>query len=177
MDCIFWDEHTGKCLNGKNLNYGEECDNLESFPCFSPQNIISLDPCFWSDGKNVCTKRDSGMFQRLCTGSGCWFYKPPEEIHSDQTAKADAGKLELTLVPRQIIREIAKVRMYGKQKYKDPDIWKDISPERLRNAAYRHFLSYLDDPHGVDEESGISHLSHLATNIAFLIELENNHED
>ena len=89
-----------------------------------------------------------------------------------QTAKADAGKLELTLVPRQIIREIARVRMYGKQKYKDPDIWKTLSPERLRNAAYRHFLSYLDDPSGVDEESGISHLSHLATNIAFLIELE-----
>ena len=35
----------------------------------------------------------------------------------DQPAKADAGKLRITLVPRQIIREIAAVRMYGNQKY------------------------------------------------------------
>ena len=167
----------GKCANIAVISYGLSCDGNEAHDCFTPMNIIGLDPCFWSDGKNVCVNRDSGMFQRLCTGSGCWFYKPPEKSSSDQTAKADAGKLELTLVPRQIIREIAKVRMYGKQKYKDPDIWKNISHERLRNAAYRHFLSYLDDPYGVDEESGISHLSHLATNIAFLCELEQNHED
>ena len=172
MECCYCIE--GKCANVAVISYGLICDGNEAHDCFTPQNIISLDPCFWSDGKNVCTLMASGMFQRLCTGSGCWFYKPPEKIHSDQTAKADAGKLELTLVPRQIIREIAKVRMYGCKKYKDPDIWKNISPERLRNAAYRHFLSYLDDPCGVDEESGISHLSHLATNIAFLCELEKN---
>ena len=35
----------------------------------------------------------------------------------DQQAKADAGKLELDLVPTQIIRDIAEVRMYGNQKY------------------------------------------------------------
>ena len=160
----------GKCVNIAVINYGISCDENEAHACFRLE-----EPCFWSDASGMCTHMDSAFFHYPC--HGCGKYKPPEEIPSDQTAKADAGKLELTLVPRQIIREIAKVRMYGKQKYKDPDIWKNISHERLRNAAYRHFLSYLDDPYGVDEESGISHLSHLATNIAFLCELEQNHED
>lgn len=96
---------------------------------------------------------------------------------NNQDAKADAGKLQLTLVPRQIIREIARARMYGTEKYKDPDNWKQVSPERYRDAAFRHFLAYLDDPGGVDEESGLPHLSHLVCNLAFLCELEkNDHE-
>ena len=132
--------------------------------------------------KKVCADVYSPCYTLTCCldrGYACDRYIQSADINivPDQTAKTDAGKLELTLVPRQIIREIARVRMYGKQKYKDPDIWKTISSERLRNAAYRHFLSYLDDPHGVDEESGISHLSHLATNIAFLIELENDNDN
>lgn len=90
----------------------------------------------------------------------------------NQEAKADKGKLQLTLVPRQIIREIAKVRMYGTQKYKDPDNWKRVEVERYRDAAFRHFLAYLDDPYSIDEESGLPHLSHLACNIAFLCELQ-----
>ena len=91
---------------------------------------------------------------------------------NNQTAKADAGKLDLTLVPRQIIWDIAEVRRYGNQKYGDPDNWKQVEPERYRAAAFRHFLAYLDDPAGKDPESGLSHLSHLATNIAFLCEME-----
>ena len=91
---------------------------------------------------------------------------------NDQSAKADAGKLDLTLVPRQIIWDIAAVREYGNKKYGDPDNWKTVEIPRYRAAAFRHLLAYLEDPHGVDEESGLLHLSHLACNIAFLCELE-----
>ena len=91
---------------------------------------------------------------------------------SNQKAKADAGKLQLTMVPTGIIRAIAKIRMYGNQKYGSPDNWKDVEPQRYRDAAYRHWLAYLDDPGGVDEESGLPHLHHLACNIAFLIEMD-----
>ena len=90
----------------------------------------------------------------------------------NQEAKADAGKLRLTLVPRQIIRDIAVIRMYGTDKYKDKDNWKRVEIERYRDAAFRHFLAYLDDPSGVDEESGLPHLWHCACNIAFLCEME-----
>ena len=89
---------------------------------------------------------------------------------NDQTAKADAGKAQLTLVPRKIIWDIAAIREYGNEKYGDPENWRQVSDERYRNAAFRHFLAYLDDPNSVDQESGMPHLWHLACNIAFLCE-------
>lgn len=94
------------------------------------------------------------------------------DLSQDQEAKRDEGKPKLTLVPRQIIWDIARVREYGNDKYGDPDNWKTVEVQRYRDAAFRHFLKYLDDPTGKDEESGLSHLSHLACNIAFLCELE-----
>ena len=94
------------------------------------------------------------------------------EEKKPQEAKADAGKLELTLVPRQIIRSIAKIRMFGTRKYHSPDNWKRVSKERYRNAAFRHFLAYLDNPASLDEESGMPHLWHCSCNLAFLEELE-----
>lgn len=90
----------------------------------------------------------------------------------DQSAKADAGKLPLSLVPREIIRDIAAIRQYGNEKYGDPDNWRTVEPWRYRDALFRHLLAYLDDPKGVDEESGLPHLWHLACNVAFLCEME-----
>ena len=90
----------------------------------------------------------------------------------EQEAKADAGKLRITLVPTEIIRAIAKVRMYGTEKYHDPENWKRVSAERYRDALMRHILAYLDDPSSVDDESGLKHIWHAACNIAFLIQME-----
>lgn len=97
---------------------------------------------------------------------------------NDQKVKADDGKLKLTLVPRAIIRAIAIIRMYGNAKYPDggSDNWKQVEPQRYRDAAFRHFMAYLDDPKGLDEESGYPHLWHLACNIAFLVEMEGDIE-
>lgn len=97
-----------------------------------------------------------------------------DNLIEDQAIKADAGKPKLTLVPHQIIFDIAKVREYGVKKYGESESWKSVDIKRYRDAAYRHFLAYLDDPQGVDRESGLTHLSHLACNIAFLCELEND---
>lgn len=93
-------------------------------------------------------------------------------LKNSHTAKADKGKLRLTLVPRMIIRAIAAVREYGNRKYGDPENWRTVEPQRYRDAAFRHFLAYLDNPQAVDPESGLPHLWHLACNIAFLIEME-----
>ena len=87
-------------------------------------------------------------------------------------AKFDSGKPKLSLVPCEIIRAIAKVREFGVKKYKDPDNWKQVEAERYRDAMYRHLLLYIEDPSGIDEESGLPHLWHLACNVAFLCELE-----
>lgn len=90
----------------------------------------------------------------------------------NQEAKADAGKPRLTLVPRKMIWAVAAVREYGTAKYKDPDNWRRVEIERYRDAAFRHYLAYLDDPGGVDAESGLPHLWHLACNVAFLCDME-----
>lgn len=91
---------------------------------------------------------------------------------NDQTIKADAGKPRLTLVPRRILKYIALIREYGLNKYGDSESWKTVELDRYRNAAFRHFIAYLDNPKGLDLESGLPHLHHLACNIAFLCELE-----
>ena len=94
------------------------------------------------------------------------------EITPDQSAKADAGKARLSLVPSAIIYAVARVREYGVKKYCEPDNWKRVEPERYRDAMYRHMLAYIDDPESIDEESGLPHLWHLACNAAFLCEME-----
>lgn len=113
-----------------------------------------------------------------CEVDGRYFREPPqhkpkaEEPAPAQEAKADAGKERLTLVPMQIIFDIAKVREFGNAKYGSSDNWKRVEPERYREAAFRHFLKYIDDPLGVDEESGLPHRFHLECNLAFLAEME-----
>lgn len=87
--------------------------------------------------------------------------------------KADQDKPRLDLVPPGIIEAIGHIRTYGIEKYKDPDNWKLVEPERYTAALMRHLCKFLRDPRGRDEESGFLHLHHMACNIAFLVELYN----
>lgn len=98
-------------------------------------------------------------------------------MSNDQSIKSDAGKPQLTLVPQQILYDIAEVREYGVNKYGKSESWKDVEIQRYRDAAFRHFLAYLREPNGTDEESGIEHLKHLACNVAFLCELERSEDN
>lgn len=91
---------------------------------------------------------------------------------SDQTIKADLGKPRVTLVPLEIIKDIARVREYGLAKYGDAESWKSVEVERYRDALFRHLISYIENPTGIDDESGMPHLWHVACNVAFLCELE-----
>lgn len=88
-----------------------------------------------------------------------------------QTAKADDGKIRPTLVPVSLIRAVAEVREYGCEKYHDPENWRQVEPQRYRDALYRHWLAYLSGEER-DAESGLPHLWHIACNVAFLIEME-----
>lgn len=95
----------------------------------------------------------------------------------DQEAKADRGKLELMLCPREIIRAITRVRMYGTRKYKDPENWRKVQAYRYKNAMLRHLMHYLDDEDSVDPESGLPHIEHVACNLAFLIEFKKRNKE
>lgn len=90
----------------------------------------------------------------------------------NQEAKADAGKLRLTLVPLEAIEDIAEVRMYGDRKYGSSDNWKEVEVQRYRDALFRHLLAYIRDPQGKDEESGLFHYQHLICNAAFICAME-----
>ena len=88
-----------------------------------------------------------------------------------QEAKADRGKLRLTLVPPRANIAMAHVREYGTNKYKDPENWRRVEAERYRDALYRHWIAYLmGETH--DKESGLPHMWHVLTNAAFLVDLE-----
>ena len=91
---------------------------------------------------------------------------------SDQQAKADQGKPHPSYVPVALIEGVMAVREYGNQKYHDPDNWKQVEPERYHQAMLRHILAAWNDPYKIDPESGLPHIAHVATNIAFLLEMK-----
>jgi hypothetical protein len=131
---------------------------------------------------NCVSKKEMAIWlkEHGCEVDGRYFAegkKPKaEEPAPAQEAKADAGKERLTLVPMQIIWDIAKVREWAvANKYPDPSNWKTVEPERYREALLRHILRYVDEPDGVDEETGLPHLYHVATNCAFLCAMEEHH--
>lgn len=94
-------------------------------------------------------------------------------IESEKNGGADFDWLRGGSIPfPSLTRAVAAVRGYGVFKYEDPENWRHVEPERYRDALYRHWLEYLDDPQAKDDESGLPHLWHAACNIMFLIALE-----
>ena len=93
---------------------------------------------------------------------------------SDQNAKRDSGKVEITLVPMDMVETAAVVRMFGNAKYPQggADNWKQVNVERYRNALFRHLFQYLREPYGIDQESGLPHWYHVTCNVAFITQKE-----
>lgn len=128
------------------------------------------------------------MCEKICEWNG-WgqpvhCFKPEDErcpaeefAKHDQKVKADAGKLQIHLVPMQIVRDICEVRMYGNRKYGDPDNWKKVELMRYVDALLRHTLAFAEDIYSVDAESGIPHYKHMACNMAFISHMMNNKEE
>lgn len=88
-----------------------------------------------------------------------------------QSAKADAGKLQISICPTQIVRDISEVRAYGNKKYGSSDNWKTVEMRRYVDALLRHALEFVDNHESVDSESGIPHYKHMACNMAFICEM------
>ena len=103
-------------------------------------------------------------------GAGKELKKALDEL--DQQAKADQGKPHPSYVPVALIEGVMAVMEYGNQKYHAPDNWKQVEPERYHQAMLRHILAAWNDPYKIDPESGLPHIAHVATNIAFLLEMK-----
>ena len=104
-----------------------------------------------------------------------------EELEQDREklrkfAKDTKGKAKISLVPMQILTDVAEVRAYGVKKYGSVDSWKEVPIEDYRDALLRHIIEYIKDPNSVDKESGIKHYKHIACNLAFICEMENTED-
>jgi len=85
--------------------------------------------------------------------------------------KFDQRKVRLGLLPREALWEVGKVLTFGAEKY-DPWNWKKgMEWSRLIDAADRHFTKWILRS-GPDEETGLSHLAHMACCVLFLLTYE-----
>ena len=82
--------------------------------------------------------------------------------------KYDTGKLMFSLIPPETTRALAQVLTFGANKYA-PNNWQLVEngKDRYLDALLRHLDAYRSGE-SLDPESGLSHLSHALTNIAFL---------
>lgn len=86
-----------------------------------------------------------------------------------QTAgvKHDDGKVRPTLFPWESMRPVLAVLEFGARKY-SPGGWRTVGVERYANALLRHTIAWQLGE-SCDEESGLPHLWHMATNALFLV--------
>lgn len=91
--------------------------------------------------------------------------------------KFDTGKLQYSLIPPETLSALASVLTYGVQKYA-PNNWQLVEhgETRYMDALFRHLEAFrAGETH--DPESGLHHLSHVLTNVAFLHYLHTTNKD
>jgi hypothetical protein len=120
----------------------------------------------------VIEKPDSKMLAEMCHNLR---KEPVAEDKVTDGLKHDGEKARLDLVPPEIIEAVGKVMTFGAQKYGEAS-YKQVDPKRYRAALMRHICKWLKNPHGVDTDSGLPHLWHVACNVAFLLELDKGGE-
>lgn len=82
--------------------------------------------------------------------------------------KFDQGKPPLSWIPRTALEQEAQVFAYGGQKYGRNNFKKGMKWTRLIDASLRHIYAF-NDGEDVDNETGLSHLSHARCNLAILL--------
>jgi pyrimidine deaminase RibD-like protein len=91
----------------------------------------------------------------------------------EEFMKFDGDKVRYDLVPPSAIKAMADVLTFGARKYK-PNNWQNCKePERYLAAMYRHLEAWRQGEIN-DQDSGMSHLAHAMTNLAFMLELGYN---
>ncbi len=164
----------GKNRNADDLIFGKSYDSLESADN-AYKNIIELVNELNGVIGGVLNEQGLALYinsnGKVSIPTVVHDWSSPMTEGKDQSAKADKGKLELSLVNPELVKAVAEVRMYGTEKYGDSENWRKVEPKRYVDALYRHLLAYIEGKE-VDEESGLSHLSHMACNISFLLDEE-----
>jgi hypothetical protein len=120
---------------------------------------------FFSDEKPTC-----------CPKCGCEkAVEAPRLINSNaidgQAQRINDGKPRMDLVPVSMMNALARVLTYGAKKY-DADNWRRGFKYSVPYACLLRHLTQWWDGEDRDKESGLSHLDHVAANLAMLIEFE-----
>lgn len=91
--------------------------------------------------------------------------------------KLDQNKLRIDLVDPEFVEQVASVLTFGAKKYA-PNNWQKVEDpvNRYYAACMRHLMAWRKGEK-IDPESGLSHLSHAATNLMFLSWFTRENED
>lgn len=103
------------------------------------------------------------------------FIEANKKKEEEKGLKFDTGKplvgTMLNVFPYALM-EIGRVIEFGTHKYPDPNNWKLVNNAKIRyqDALMRHLLKHNQGKE-IDEETGKSHLAHVAWNALALLEL------
>ena len=177
VGCVIVDDLTGEVL-GQGHNYSTTCscnDSNEDVEC--PEDVVHAEIAALSNVK-VLTFSSTPKVTIYITQPPCnncianlqEIFPDGTFIICEQFLKFDSDKLRFDLIPPEWEEEDAKVLTYGAIKYK-PNNWRKGEIERYKGAVMRHRCAYRKGE-WLDPETGLSHLSHMRTNVGFLFTLE-----
>lgn len=90
--------------------------------------------------------------------------------------KYDDGKLEWDMIPFEILEDLVRIYMMGRDKYDKNDWKKGIVVSRLFNAAMRHMLASWNGE-DLDPESKLPHNMHAVWNLIAIEWMKKNRPD
>lgn len=115
-----------------------------------------------------------GIFGNIAYGKDFWIKIRDKSEHEKRDyhnlksipRKEDSNKTRYDLLSEEFIEEFAKVMTLGSSKY-TPYNWVGLEDERVFSALMRHLME-LKKGNFTDEESGLSHMAHVACNAMML---------
>lgn len=110
------------------------------------------------------SSKDLGMLTETSTMSDTYL----ASLQPSVGLKFDNDKLLYSLIPPETTKALAEVLTFGAKKYA-PGNWKLVENGQTRylDALFRHLEAFRSgETH--DPDSGLHHLAHVLTNVAFL---------
>jgi len=88
-------------------------------------------------------------------------------LGSEVGVRDDGGKLPYHLLPPELMEGVARILQFGAKKYSPRNWEKGMDWSRVFSSMNRHIWAWWNGEDN-DPETGLSHLDHIACNIAFL---------
>jgi hypothetical protein len=153
-----------KSLEGFNHRDAEYCDTCEhggQQPPFFANNKTHI-------GFFYCALKGKAISNPKVVS--CGNYKVQIKRPGNIGAKHDSDKPRMDLLPFDALIKVAEVLGMGAAKYGENN-WRGVARKRYEAALLRHYTAYKNGEKK-DQESGLSHLSHMACNALFILALE-----